>query len=169
MSDRIWILYIILIGAMAALWAYSNIGSLSLHNCYQFFPFDVVVLYTYSVINGYLSCADISGIWCHLARLEVGRTKGDQTSLSSPLFFFLLAVPWQLFCFSSLVILNLVCCYLLLFLFNINIKKVNIDVKLAGDHLCWKLLFTWLSLVMSLIFLFSFLFSHKMSWMRSWT
>ena len=46
------------------------VKELSRHNCYLFFPFDVFVLYTYSVINGCLSCADISGIWCHLAQLE---------------------------------------------------------------------------------------------------
>ena len=43
-------------------------------------------------------------------------------------------------------------------------------VRLAGDHLYWKLLFTWLSLVMSLIasnFVLSFF--HQMSWMRSGT
>ena len=41
-------------------------------------------------------------------------------------------------------------CYLWLFSLCINIKKVKIVVRLAGDHLCGKLLFTWLSLVMSM-------------------
>ena len=42
--------------------------------------------------------------------------------------------------------------------------------KLAGDHLYGKLLFTWLSLVMSLMM--SYLvpsFFHEMFWMRSGT
>ena len=38
----------------------------------------------------------------------------------------LLAVPRRLFCFGSLVILDVVCCYLSLFVVYINIK---IDVK----------------------------------------
>ena len=37
------------------------------------------------------------------------------------------------------------------------------NVRLAGDHLYGKRLFTWLSLVMSLPF------THEMSWMRSGT
>ena len=43
-------------------------------------------------------------------------------------------------------------------------------VRLAGDHLYKKLLFPWLSLVMSLMASFcAVLFSHEMSWMRSGT
>ena len=43
-------------------------------------------------------------------------------------------------------------------------------VRLAGDHLYGKLLFTWLSLVMSLVMtFFSCPFSHEMSWVRSGT
>ena len=34
----------------------------------------------------------------------------------------LLAVPRRLFCFGSLVILDMLCCYLSLFLLHINIK-----------------------------------------------
>ena len=45
-----------------------------------------------------------------------------------------------------------------------------LNVRLAGDHLHGKLLFTWLSLVMSLMASFSaVLFPHEMSWMRSGT
>ena len=40
-----------------------------------------------------------------------------------------------------------------------------INVRLAGDHLYGKLLFTWLSLLMSLCCPFP----HEMSWMRSGT
>ena len=40
-----------------------------------------------------------------------------------------------------------------------------LNVKLAGDHLYGKSLFTWLSLVMSLMASFT----HMMSWMRSVT
>ena len=45
------------------------------------------------------------------------------------------------------------------------------NVRLAGDHLYGKMLFTWLSLVMSLMrsFCAVFFFSHEMSWMRSLT
>ena len=44
------------------------------------------------------------------------------------------------------------------------------NVRLAGDHLCGKWLFTWLSLVKSLMVCYFVLsFSHKMSWMRSGT
>ena len=45
------------------------------------------------------------------------------------------------------------------------------NVRLVGDHLYGKLLFTWLSLVMSLMvsyFMLSF-FPHEMSWMKSGT
>ena len=41
-----------------------------------------------------------------------------------------------------------------------------LNVRLASDHLYGKLLFTWLSLVLSLMVSF---FSHDMSWMRSGT
>ena len=47
-------------------------------------------------------------------------------------------------------------------------KAKLVNVRLAGDHLYVKLLFTWLSLVMSLMM--SYLccpFSHEMSWVRS--
>ena len=44
------------------------------------------------------------------------------------------------------------------------------NVRLAGDYLYGKWLFTWLSLVMSLImFYLCCLFPHKMSWIRSGT
>ena len=42
-----------------------------------------------------------------------------------------------------------------------------INVRLAGDLLYGKLLFTWLSLVMSLMGLFVLSFSREVSWMRS--
>ena len=45
-----------------------------------------------------------------------------------------------------------------------------LNVTLAGDHLYGKLLFTWLSLVMSMMVSFyAVLFSHEMSSMRSGT
>ena len=44
-----------------------------------------------------------------------------------------------------------------------------LNVRLAGDHQYWKLLITWLSLVMSLVVYFMLSFSHEMSWMRSGT
>ena len=51
-------------------------------------------------------------------RARVGR---PQTS-SSPQYFLLLAVPRRLFCFGSLVILDVARCYLWLFTLYINIK-----------------------------------------------
>ena len=45
-----------------------------------------------------------------------------------------------------------------------------LNVRLAGDNLYGKLLFTWLSLVMSLMVSFcAVLFAHEMSWMISGT
>ena len=44
-----------------------------------------------------------------------------------------------------------------------------LPVRLAGDHQYGKLLFIWLSLVMSLMVPFVLYFSNGMSWMRSWT
>ena len=44
-----------------------------------------------------------------------------------------------------------------------------LNVRLAGDHLYGKLLFTWLSLVMSLMVSFCAVFSNEMSWVRSGT
>ena len=44
------------------------------------------------------------------------------------------------------------------------------NVRLAGDHLSGKWLFTWLSLVMSLLVSYLWCpFPHEMSWMRSGT
>ena len=43
-------------------------------------------------------------------------------------------------------------------------------VSLAGDHLYWKRVFNWLSLLMSFILsYFCCHFFHEMSWMRSGT
>ena len=45
-----------------------------------------------------------------------------------------------------------------------------LNVKLAGDHLYGKLLFIWLSLVVSMMVSFFYCpFPHEMSCMRSWT
>ena len=50
-----------------------------------------------------------------------------------------------------------------------NRLKKLLNVRLAGDHLCVKLEFTWQSLgVFHGVFLCR-PFSHEMSWMRSWT
>ena len=49
-------------------------------------------------------------------------------------------------------------------------KKWMFNVRLAGDHLYWKWLFTRLSLVMSLmVSYFVLYFSHELSWMISRT
>ena len=42
-----------------------------------------------------------------------------------------------------------------------------LNVRLAGDHLYGKLLFTCLSLVMSLMVSFVLSFSHETSWIRA--
>ena len=48
-----------------------------------------------------------------------------------------------------------------------NRQKQLLNVRLAGGHLFGKLLFTWLSLVMSIMVSFcAVFFSHEMSWMR---
>ena len=51
------------------------------------------------------------------------------------------------------MILDVARCYLWLFTLYINIKisKNKLNVRLACDHLFEKLLFTWLSLVMSMM------------------
>ena len=43
--------------------------------------------------------------------------------------------------------------FMVILVTNINIKigKIVVNVRLAGDHLYGKLLFTWLSLVMSMM------------------
>ena len=41
-----------------------------------------------------------------------------------------------------------------------------VNVRLASDHQYGKLLFTWLSLVISLMVSFLLSFSHETSWMR---
>ena len=72
--------------------------------------------------------------------------------------------PKRLFCFGSLVVLDVVFRYLSLFLLYINIEIGKIDVlnvRLAGGHLYGKQLFTWLSLEVSLMASFcAVLFSH---------
>ena len=45
-----------------------------------------------------------------------------------------------------------------------------LNIRLAGDHLYGKFLFTWLSLLMSLMVSFcAVFFPHEMSWMSSGT
>ena len=67
----------------------------------------------------------------------------------------------------------MVCGFVLLFLLDIEIEnrfKSTFSVRLAGDHLYGKWLFTWLSLVLSLMV--SYLccpLSHELSWMKSGT
>ena len=58
-------------------------------------------------------------------RARAGR---PQTSLSPPAIL-LLAVPRRVFCFGSLVILDVACRYLSLFVLYINIEIGKIDVK----------------------------------------
>ena len=64
------------------------------------------------------------------------------------------------------MILDVICCYLLLFLLYINIEiGKNKNVRLAGDHLCMG---NGAGDVFDGVFLCC-PFSHKMSWMGSWT
>ena len=58
----------------------------------------------------------------------------EKTAIKPPVISSL-AVPMWIFCFGSLVILDVACCYLWLFLLYITIKMYG------------KLLFTWLSLL----------------------
>ena len=58
-----------------------------------------------------------------------GRGLIDRKLVQAPQYFLLLAVPRRLFCFGSLMILNVARCYLWLFTLYINIKKVKIVVK----------------------------------------
>ena len=48
--------------------------------------------------------------------------------LPPPPVILLLAAPRRLFCFGSLVVLDVVCGYVLLFLLDMKIKKIKIDV-----------------------------------------
>ena len=102
-------------------------------------------------------------------RQNQGRGLVDHKLVKVSQKFLLLAVPRRLFCFGSLVILDVARCYLWLFTLYLNIKiGKRLNVRLAGDYLYGKLLFTWLSLVMSMMVSFLFCpFSHEVSWMRS--
>ena len=53
----------------------------------------------------------------------------DRELVQAPKKFLLLAVPRRLFCFGSLVILDVARCYLWLFTLYINIKYVKIVVR----------------------------------------
>ena len=61
-------------------------------------------------------------------RQNQGRGLVDHKLLKAPAFV-LLAAPRRLFCFCSLVIVDVVCRYFSLFVLYINIEKVKIDVK----------------------------------------
>ena len=66
----------------------------------------------------------------------------------------------RLFCFGSLVILDVACCYLGLFSLNINMKRPpvwEIAVHLAVAGHVYYGVFLCCS------------FSHEMSWMKYWT
>ena len=58
-----------------------------------------------------------------------GRGLVDQKLVQAPQKFLLLAVPRRLFCFGSLVILDVARCYLWLFTLYINIKIGKIVIK----------------------------------------
>ena len=72
---------------------------------------------------------DMSSFFKRLTKLSVWGTKAElkarvgrpQTSWSPPVMI-LLADPRQVYCFGSLVILDVACCYLCLFSLYINIK-----------------------------------------------
>ena len=86
------------------------------------------------------------------------RTKGKGWSTANqlkPPVISLLAVPRRLFCFDSLVILDVARLWLFSLYINIKIGKKLFNVRLSGEHLYGKLMFTWLSLVMSVMVSFS--------------
>ena len=62
------------------------------------------------------------------AKAELKARFGRPQTSSSPAVILLPGVPRRLFWFGSLVIFDVVCRYLSLFLLYINIKKVKIDV-----------------------------------------
>ena len=62
-------------------------------------------------------------------RQNQGRGLVDLKLVKAPQYFLLLAVPRRLFCFGSLVILDVARCYLWLFTLYINIKIGKIVVK----------------------------------------
>ena len=98
--------------------------------------------------------------------MDQGGSKGEAWSTANwfrPPVILLLAVPRRLFCFGSLVVLDVVFRYLSLFLLYINIKMGKTRcVRLAGGHLYGKQMCTWLSLVMSLMASFcAVLFSNR--------
>ena len=80
---------------------------------------------------------------CGLGVVRAGQTAGSLGSrggaggrglvsrglVEAPRWFLLLAVPGRLFCFGSLVILDVARCYLWLFTLYINIKIIKIVVK----------------------------------------
>ena len=80
----------------------------------------------------------------------LGSVNRPRYSVVFPPVILLLAVPRRLYCFGSLVILDVVCRYLSLFLLYMNIKvgKKDVTVRLVGGPLYGKKLFSWLSLVM---------------------
>ena len=95
----------------------------------------------------------VLALWCDAFVLTVlsdkpgqnqGRGLVNHKLVKAPLphtVILLLAIPRRLFCFGSLVILDVVCRYLLLFLLYINIKigkKYMLNVRLASDHLYGK-------------------------------
>ena len=72
-----------------------------------------------------------------LVNFMVNYTQGEGWSTEN----LLLVVPRRLFCFSSLVILDVARCYLWLFTLYINIK-IGKNSCYMLDHLLGKLLFT---------------------------
>ena len=56
------------------------------------------------------------------SKQKQGRGLVDHKLVQAPQYFLLLAVPRRLFCFGSLVILDMARCYLWLFTLYINIK-----------------------------------------------
>ena len=101
-----------------------------------------------------------------MSHIEARASGRPQTS-SSPSVILLLAVPMRLFCFGSLVILDVACCYLWLFTLYINIKIGKNSCQML-DSPVWEIA-VHLAVACDVydgVFLCC-PFSHEVSWMRS--
>ena len=109
-------------------------------------------------------------MWHHVANLPLRARVGRPRTSLGPAVIFLLAVPRRLFCFGSLVILDVARCYLWLFTLYINIKIGKIVVKCLISRWppVWEMA-VHLAVTCD-VYHGVFLccpFSHEVSWMRS--
>ena len=87
-----------------------------------------------NICSGFVECC--FGFKCLSEEQRQSQVRGlvDRKLIKAPSVILLLAFPRWLFCFSSFVVLDVVCCYLSLFKLCINIKigKIDVNLKLAG-------------------------------------